>query len=110
MEVDCSYSVNHDRIQALSYVNYYMLLTPLVRIEPYIHNVSADVPSSLLQVLLAELGNFLFKLKNFLFELGNLFAVIGNLLALSYINYSMLLTPLIRIEPETSDDCHLELY
>ena len=54
------------------------------------------------------------------FELNPLFNITGvdcshsvnhdRIQALSYANYSMLLTPLVRIEPETSDDCHLELY
>ena len=37
----------------------------------YIHNVSADMPSGLLQVLLVELGNLLFKLWNFLVVIGS---------------------------------------
>ena len=37
----------------------------------YIHNVSADVPSGLLQVLPVELGNLLFELGNFLVVIGS---------------------------------------
>ena len=37
----------------------------------YIHNVSADVPSGLLRVLLVELGNLLFELGNFLVVIGS---------------------------------------
>ena len=43
MGVDCFHSVNHDWIQVLSYANYSMLLTPLVRIEPA---TSDDCPLS----------------------------------------------------------------
>ena len=37
----------------------------------YLYNVSADMPSGLLQVFIVGLGNLL-RLKNLLFKLGNL--------------------------------------
>ena len=62
------------RLEDLFYLNYSGYYPHLYC---YLHKISADVPSGLLQVFLVGIGNLL-ELENLLVVIGNLLVVIGS--------------------------------